>query len=197
PSALPYGQLESLRSKITQMIDSIQTLQRTVEGPSGSGYPYMPAWPDILSKYTMLLSQSHNLSMSLVNSYAIRANGGGGGGTGTSGSQNPYERLALHPSVVMSDAQLDNEVIPLLRNQQTTDVLKLENETVRHLAEHMATRGSLGVLEYADVLSECELIRAEHDERIERAVNAVVRLRNEKYEWKVRVAVEQEEPEDL
>ncbi|KAI0083879.1 hypothetical protein BDY19DRAFT_875440, partial [Irpex rosettiformis] len=213
---LPVGQLESLRSKINQMIDSIQTLQRTVEG---NGYPVMPAWPDILSKYTMLLSQSHNLSMSLVNTYAamaaIRANGAGGV---PQPPANPYERLALHPSMVMTDAQLDNEVIPLLRNQQTTEVLKLENETVRHLAEHMTTRGSLGVLgvssqnssapaaprqdygrkvEYGDVLAECEQIRAEHDERIERAINAVVRLRNEKYEWKVRVAVEQEEPEEL
>ena len=216
---LPIGQLESLRSKINQMIDSIQTLQRTVEG---NGYPAMPAWPDILSKYTMLLSQSHNLSMSLVNTYAtmaaIRANGTGGAPHAP--PANPYEKLALHPSVVMTDAQLDNELIPLLRNQQTTEVLKLENETVRHLAEHMRTRGSLGVLgvspshnsnvpaaprqdfggrkvEYGDVLAECEQIRAEHDERIERAINAVVRLRNEKYEWKVRVAVEQEEPEDL
>lgn len=213
PSSLPVGQLESLRSKINQMIESIQTLQRTVEG---GGYNAMPAWPDILSKYTMLLSQSHNLSMSLVNTYAaIRANGQG---PSHAPPPNPYERLALHPSMVMSDAQLDNEVIPLLRNQQTTDVLKLENETVRHLAEHMVTRGSLGVLamppqgsgpqramdmdagrkaEYSDVLAECEQIKMEHDERIERAINAVVRLRSEKYEWKVRVEVEQEEPEEL
>jgi hypothetical protein len=212
---LPFGQLESLRSKINQMIDSIQTLQRTVEA---GGYNTMPAWPDILSKYTMLLSQSHNLSMSLVGAYsamaAVKANGAGPAHAPT----NPYERLALHPSVIMNDAQFDNELIPLLRNQQTTEVLKLENETVRHLAEHMVTRGSLGVLavpaqsstaprppgmdlgkrvEYTDVLSECERIKLEHDERIERAVSAVVRLRSEKYEWKVRVEVEQEEPEEL
>lgn len=200
------------------MVDSIQTLQRTVEG---GGYNVMPAWPDILSKYTMLLSQSHNLSMSLVGTYAAMAANKTNGAGPSHAPANPYERLALHPSMVMSDGQLDNEVIPLLRNQQTTDVLKLENETVRHLAEHMATRGSLGVLtlppqgsttpappssmnmdagrkfEYADVLAECEQIRMEHDERIERAVNAVLRLRSEKYEWKVRVEVEQEEPEEL
>ncbi|KAI0691129.1 hypothetical protein BC835DRAFT_1279787 [Cytidiella melzeri] len=216
--SLPVGQLESLRSKINQMIDSIQTLQRTVEA---GGYNAMPAWPDILSKYTMLLSQSHNLSMSLVGTYAAVATSKANGVGPSHPPTNPYERLALHPSVVMTDAQLDNELIPLLRNQQTTDVLKLENETVRHLAEHMATRGSLGVLavppqssvtpaalrpsdmgtdkkiEYTDVLAECEQIRMEHDERIERAINAVVRLRNEKYEWKVRVEVEQEEPEEL
>lgn len=180
----------------------------------------MPAWPDILSKYTILLSQSHNLSMSLVASSAApnanRANGHGGSHTPV----NPYERLALHPSVPMTDAQLDNDLIPLLRNQQTTDVLKIENDTVRHLAEHMSTRGSLGVLgitstsssnpppvprsrfgtqdkkpEYADVLRECEQIRLEHDERVERAVRAVTLLR-EKFDWKARVEVENAEPED-
>ncbi|KAI0339242.1 hypothetical protein BDW22DRAFT_1361727 [Trametopsis cervina] len=217
-SSLPVGHLESLRSKINQMIDSIQALQWTVEA---GGQSAMPAWPDILSKYTMLLSQSHNLSMSLVGTFgalsAARTNGAGSSHT----PSNPYERLALHPSVPMTDAQLDNEVMPLLRNQQTTDVLNLENETVRHLAQRMASRGSLGVpttasqrapgalasrpsdietervAHWAKVMAECEQIKVEHDERIERAVNAVIRLRSEKYDWKLRVEVEQEEPEEL
>ena len=120
---------------------------------------------------------------------------------------NPYEKIALHPRVALTDAQLDGELIPLLRNQQTTDVLRTENETVRHLAEHMETKGSLGVLghasrpggkhpEYEDVLRECEQIRVEHDQRVERAARAVMLLRD-KYDWKARVAVDQEEPEEL
>ena len=157
----------------------------------------MPAWPDILSKYNILLSQSHNLSMSLLAAHQAS--------TATLG--NPYEKIALHPRVPLTDAQLDNELIPLLRNQQTTDVLRSENETVRHLAEHMETKGSLGVLghaprpggkhpEYEDVLRECEQIRVEHDLRVERATRAVTMLR-EKYDWKARVEVDQEEPEEL
>ena len=191
---LPVGQLESLRFKANQIIESIQLLQRTVEM---GGQNVMPAWPDILSKYNILLSQSHNLSMSLLGAHQAS--------TATLG--NPYEKIALHPRVPLTDAQLDNELIPLLRNQQTTDVLRYENETVRHLAEHMETKGSLGVLghaprpggkhpEYEDVLRECEQIRAEHDARVERATRAVTMLR-EKYDWKARVAVEQEEPEEL
>lgn len=219
PAALPVAQLESLRSKINSMVESIQTLQWTIEQ---GGQNVMPTWPDVLSKYTILLSQSHNLSMSLVGpagGSAARANGHGSGQANA--PTNPYERLALHPSVPMGDAQLDNEVIPLLRNQQTTDVLRLENDTVRHLAAHMATRGSLGVLgmtsasppgpsaasrtrfgvqekkpEYADVLRECDQIRLEHDERVERAVRAVTLLR-EKYDWKVRMEVQDEEPEEF
>ncbi|KZT06685.1 uncharacterized protein LAESUDRAFT_148257 [Laetiporus sulphureus 93-53] len=202
PSTLPIAQLESLKFKANQIIESIQLLQRTVEL---GGQNAMLAWPDILSKYNILLSQSHNLSNSLLgttqSSASIHATSAG----------SPFERLALHPSIPMSDSQLDNELIPLLRNQQTTDVLKLENEIVRHLSEYMVTKGSLGVLtqtgqpgmysqgnrtEYEDVLRECEEIRAEHDSRVDRAVRAVAMLR-EKYDWKVRVAVDQEEPEEL
>ncbi|KAI0635374.1 hypothetical protein C8Q77DRAFT_1156672 [Trametes polyzona] len=193
--ALPVSQLESLKFKANQIIESITLLQRTIEM---GGQPVMPAWPDILSKYNILLSQSHNLSMSLLAAHQT-------GGTTAQG--NPFEKIALHPRVPLTDAQLDNELIPLLRNQQTTDVLRFENETVRHLAEHMETKGSLGVLghaprpggkhvEYDDVLRECEQIRVEHDQRVERATRAVTLLR-EKYDWKARVAVEQEEPEEL
>ncbi|PFH47570.1 hypothetical protein AMATHDRAFT_67546 [Amanita thiersii Skay4041] len=131
---------------------------------------------------------------------------------------NPYERIALHPSDALSDVQLDTEVIPLLRNQQTTDVLRMEHETVRRLAEYMTTRGSIGVLgppppalhrangfgftsapkkpEYEDVLAECEDIRMAHDKRAERGVRAVLMLRD-RYDWKQRVQVEVEEPEEL
>lgn len=217
PSQLPVAQLESLRSKINQMIESIQLLQRTIEV---GGQNAMPAWPDILSKYTILLSQSHNLSMSLVGTFANSAVAARSNGTGAGQAppSNPYEKLALHPIMPMSDALLDSEIIPLLRNQQTTEVLRAENETVRHLAEHMRTRGSLGVLapvptapgpgrrgmggdagkktEYEDVLRECEQIKLEHDERVDRAVRAVTLLR-EKYDWKARVEVDQEEPEEL
>ncbi len=191
---LPVGQLESLRFKANQIIESIQLLQRTIEMGRQN---VMPAWPDILSKYNILLSQSHNLTISLLAAHQAS--------TATLG--NPYEKIALHPRVPLTDAQLDNELIPLLRNQQTTDVLRYENETVRHLAEHMETKGSLGVLghasrpggrhpEYDDVLRECEQIRAEHDARVERATRAVTMLRD-KYDWKARVEVEQEEPEEL
>lgn len=143
PPVLPIAQLESLRFKANQIIESIQMLQRTLEA---GGHSAMPAWPDVLSKYNILLSQSHNFSTALLapagtTAAASRVNGTGGGP-----APNMYEKIALHPSTSMSDTQLDNELIPLLRNQQTTDVLRLENETVRRLSEHMVTRGSVGVL---------------------------------------------------
>jgi hypothetical protein len=211
-SSLPISQLESLRFKANQIIDSIQALQRTIEA---GHQPAMPAWPDILSKYNLLLSQTHSFSTGLMGIPSLQVSG--------SGRVNPFEKIALHPNVAMSDTQLDGEVIPLLRNQQTLDVLKMENETVRRLAEHMVTKGSIGVLngvnaprdktasgygyangigagkkqvEYEDVLAECEEIRSAHDRRVERAVRAVTMLRD-KFEWKQRVEVEVEEPEEL
>lgn len=206
-SPLPISQLESLKFKANQIIDSIQGLQRTIEA---GHQPAMPAWPDILSKYNLLLSQTHSFSTSLMGNPSLQAAAGG--------RVNPFEKIALHPNVGMTEAQLDGEVIPLLRNQQTLDVLRMENETVRRLSEHMITKGSVGVLnsegppktvsgyngmgsgkkkvEYEDVLVECDEIRSAHDRRVERAVRAVTMLRD-KFEWKQRVEVEVEEPEEL
>jgi len=78
----------------------------------------------------------------------------------------------------------------------------MENETVRRMSEHTHTGGSLGIVagaskaSHEDVIRECDQIKLEHDDRVDRAVKAVTMLR-EKYDWKVRVMVEQEEPEEL
>ena len=226
---LPLSQLDSLKFKANQIIESIVSLQRTIDG---GGLPAIPPWPDILSKYNIILSQTHNFSNTLLAQHLTVGQGSSissastsGPGIGTSRT-NAFERIALHPCVSLSDAQLDNDVIPLLRNQQTTDVLRLENDSVRRLADRMTTRGSLGVLgapttttssvgasvrplhdptptttqrgkvEYDDVLRECAQIRDEHDKRVERAVRAVAMLRD-KFDWKQRVEVEVEEPEEL
>ncbi|PIL27071.1 hypothetical protein GSI_10210 [Ganoderma sinense ZZ0214-1] len=200
---LPVAQLESLRFKANQIIESIDLLQRTLDM---GGQHAMPAWPDILSKYNILLSQSHNLSMSLLAAHQSQSQSAASSSTAR---ENPFEKIAVHTRLGLTDVQLDNELMPLLRNNQTTEVLHAESDTVRHLAEHMETKGSLGVLghvpasraggrhpEYEDVLQECAQIRAEHDERVARATRAVMLLRD-KYDWKARVEVEQEEPEEL
>ncbi|KAF9223179.1 hypothetical protein BS17DRAFT_157403 [Gyrodon lividus] len=205
--SLPVSQLESLRFKANQIIESIQTLQRTIEV---GGQNVMPAWPDILSKYNVILSQTHSFYTSLISppsathSYQSQPQ-----------TKSPYEDIALHPSIGMTDLQLDNDLIPLLRNQQTTDVLRMENATVRRLAECMVTRGAIATnglegqkhtsgfgpstkqkVTHEDVLRECAEIREAHDHRVDRAVRAVLMLRD-KFEWKQRVEVEEPEPEEL
>lgn len=201
--SLPIAQLELLKFKANQIIESIQTLQRTIDV---GGQNAMPAWPDILSKYNVILSQTHSFSQSLSSPQVQSQIGQAQARLGSS----VYEKIALHPSIGMTDAQLDNDLIPLLRNQQTTDVLNMETATVRRLAECMVTRGAIatnsvqtnhplatsGRVTHEDVLHECEEIRNAHDHRVERAVRAVMMLRD-KFEWKQRVEVEVEEPEEL
>ncbi|KAH0828655.1 hypothetical protein J3R83DRAFT_3017 [Lanmaoa asiatica] len=169
----------------------------------------MPAWPDILSKYNVILSQTHSFYSSLSSPPSAQQS--------QPLTKSPYENIALHPSVAMTDHQLDNDLIPLLRNQQTTDVLSMENATVRRLAECMVTRGAIATsslegqntqptfgfgtglrqrVTYEDVLRECAEIRDAHDHRVERAVRAVLMLRD-KFDWKQRVEVEEPEPEEL
>lgn len=212
PLVLPVAQLESLKFKATQLHESILALQYIIEyGSAGA----MPSWPDILSKYNVLLSQSLNLSVGLVGAGANPSSDTiGEVGVGPVGNQ--FSRIALHPSRPFTDTALDNDLIPLLRNQQTTEVLRLENETVRRLGERMQTRGMAGVLgmpsslhmprttldrekekpTYSQVISELTDIRNAHDARVDRAIRAVTMLRD-KYDWKARVEVEVEEPEEL
>ncbi|KAG2038075.1 hypothetical protein BDR03DRAFT_955696 [Suillus americanus] len=201
--SLPIAQLELLKFKANQIIESIQTLQRTIDV---GGQNAMPAWPDILSKYNVILSQTHSFSQSLSSPQAQSQIGQAQARLGFS----VYEKIALHPSIGMTEAQLENDLIPLLRNQQTTDVLNMETATVRRLADCMTTRGAIatnsvqtnhppatsGRVTHEDVLHECEEIRSAHDHRVERAVRAVMMLRD-KFEWKQRVEVEVEEPEEL
>ncbi|KII89678.1 hypothetical protein PLICRDRAFT_137902 [Plicaturopsis crispa FD-325 SS-3] len=170
PTQLPLAQLESLKFKAGQIYDSIQTLKHTLDS---QGQPYMPAWPDILSKYNILLSQSHNFASSLSSA---------------------FERIALHPNVALTDAQLD-DVIQLLRNQQTNEILKVESATVRRLQEHIAPPSTTTNPAHAN-LESLEHVKSAHDARVERAVRAVTMLR-ERYEWRQRVEVEVEEPEEV
>ena len=189
---LPIAQLESTRFKATQIMESIVALQRTIEC---GGQNAMPPWPDILAKYNVLLSQTQNLSISLLSVPTSSQ------GSLDQPSSKPFAKLALHPSSVPPEPQLENDLIPLLRNQQTTDVLRFENDIVRRLSERLPTASMqkerpAAMETYSAVLGACNDIKAEHDARCDRAMRAVAMLR-EKYDWKARVAVENEEPEEF
>jgi hypothetical protein len=208
---VPKAPLESLRFKLTQTIDSIQALHAVIQWGNTNT---MPPWPEIMSKYTLLLSQSHSLMSSLA--------GLTGGGTATADGRSVFGTLALHLKEPMSEMQMDAEIANLIRNAQTLDVRTQETKTVRGIASHMNTRGALGLMppggpppnfppnsEYADtdgrrgrkpteeeVIRECEEMRMQHDARAERAIRAVAMLR-EKFDLKARLQVDQEEPEEL
>jgi len=158
--------LDSIKFRLTQLIDSIQTLAWQLEA-----FHPPPPWPDLLAKYAVVMAQTHNLSRALASSASLAS-------------------TALHPRAPLPDASLDGTLIPLLRNQQTTDVLRAESASVRRLnaalklpAEDPPPQAVL------DAVSEAV---AAHDARAERAQRAVAMLR-EKYDWRVRVAVDPDE----
>jgi hypothetical protein len=204
---LPVGQLDSTKFKISQIMESILALSATIEC---GGQNVMPAWPDILAKYNVLLSQTHNLSLSLASTLSLHASQQQQGqlvGESTANapvaSTRPFSKLALHPTTGVPDVQFDNELIPLLRNQQTIEVLREESATVRRLQERLPPsvvtqqkeRPNAPETHHA-VIDACDSIRREHDSRCDRAMRAVALLR-ERYDWKARLAVEMEEPEEF
>ena len=168
--------LESIKIRVTQLIDSIQTLAWQLDALHPP-----PPWPDLLAKYAVVMAQTHNLSRALASSTAL---------AGT----------ALHPRAPLPDASLDGALIPLLRNQQTTDVLRAESASVRRLGAALklpATATDEGAGAGAEappnvVLAAVSEVVLAHDARAERAQRAVAMLR-EKYDWRVRVAVEPDE----
>ena len=92
PAPLPIAQLESLKLKASQIIESINHLAWTIKNGDLAA---MPSWPDILSEYNILLSQTLNFSTALLQTQSIRANYIGGPTT----QLNIYERIAIHPLV--------------------------------------------------------------------------------------------------
>ncbi|KAL1730860.1 hypothetical protein EV714DRAFT_249646 [Schizophyllum commune] len=205
-SALPLSQLEGLRHRAEQIIESIQVLGGAIElGNAPAMYP----WPDLLARYNLLLSQTLNFSNSLA---AAVPQPPGQRPVDPSERERIFEKLALHPKKALDDAQFQTVVAPLIRHNQTYDILRKESATVAGLCEHLETRGSVGVLggptggqaptrkpTYSDVLAECADIRDAHERRVERGRLVVAQIleKTDRYEWKERVAVEEEEPEEL
>ncbi|KAI0292746.1 hypothetical protein BC826DRAFT_1097815 [Russula brevipes] len=157
--------LESIKIRVTQLIDSIQTLAWQLEA-----FHPPPPWPELLAKYAVVMAQTHNLSRALASSGALAS-------------------TALHPRAPLPDAALDGHLIPLLRNQQTTDVLRAESASVRRLSA--ALKLPEDPPPHAVLAAVAEVV-AGHDARADRAQRAVAMLR-EKYDWRVRVAVDPDE----
>ena len=181
---LPVAQLESLKYRATQIMESIATLQFLVEA---NGQPAMPSWPDILARYNLLLSQTHSLSVSLLSALVVHQHHLG---VAPPQNSNPFQKLVLYPGVAVPEQQLDNLLAPLLRNQPTVQVLRAEDQSVRRVASVLKS-GAQTMSTTEQVVQECAEIRKAHDARVERAAKAVALLR-ERYEWRVRVESEPE-----
>jgi hypothetical protein len=133
--ALSSSQLESLRFKAQQIIDSLESLSRTVEANNAN---YLPPWPEILSKYNILLSQTHSFAASLTTPQPRHQSA-----LAQAPPRNPVADTSLVPNSVLPADKFNNEVLPYLRVHQTFTVMDEENATVKRLSEHMNTRGAL------------------------------------------------------
>jgi hypothetical protein len=184
---LPIAQLESLKLRATQIMESITTLQFLID----NGVPAMPPWPDILARYNILLGQIHALFSFLSPPVPPTQ-------SGQQETTSIYQKLALHPKNSLPEQQLDQALAPLLRNQPTVQVLKEEDSTIRRLTAVLKSTTSEGIPIVTgpegcqQVVHECVEIKKEHDARVERAIKAVTLLKD-RYEWKARVEAVNEE----
>jgi len=81
PAVLPLAQLESLKFKLVHTMESIRGLQATVHA---GGQPFMVTWPEILTKYNVILSHTHTLFNSLSNTQTATTASGSTSGAGSS-----------------------------------------------------------------------------------------------------------------
>ncbi|QRV93071.1 hypothetical protein RhiJN_21089 [Ceratobasidium sp. AG-Ba] len=65
-ASLPQAQLEDLRYKIQQIMESINGLMVTLTTPQNTGVGGgLAGWPELMTKYSVLLSKTHSLAASL------------------------------------------------------------------------------------------------------------------------------------
>ncbi|KIM24890.1 hypothetical protein M408DRAFT_228196 [Serendipita vermifera MAFF 305830] len=99
PSSLPLPHLVSLRSKLSQIIDSLNNLTLLIAGNDVNALG-MASWPDILAKYTNLLTQSQSLMTTLSGAHLPQPARRPGEARRERG--NPYEGIVLHPFLLTS-----------------------------------------------------------------------------------------------
>ncbi|KAG9056232.1 hypothetical protein FS842_011331 [Serendipita sp. 407] len=94
-SNLPLTHIVSLRSKLSQIIESLNALTYTIDA---DGRPGMSSWPEILSKYNNLLTQSHTLINTLAGAHIPQPPRRAG--EARRERINPFETIALHPLIM-------------------------------------------------------------------------------------------------
>jgi hypothetical protein len=215
PSTLPITHLVSLRSKLSQIIESLSTLTHLISGddmigagPMGMG---MASWPDILAKYNNLLAQSHTLINTLSGAHLPQPARRPGEARKERG--NPYEGIVLHPFLLPDAAGTVDEAQQgmlenLFRTEPHPEVIKRWDATVRRFVERRKGGGGPGTMdttnaskvvnivvgvdpvrEAQDIVKEMTAVKEGHDARIERAMRVVDELK-ERWDWKMRVGVD-------
>ena len=182
PEPVPLPHVENLKSKISQITDSLNVLAGTIDG---GGMPGMTSWPDILAKYNNLLAQTHSLSESLSGKHIPAPPRKPG--EPPRPRVNQFEMIALHPLISLNELQT-NMTVNLLKTQPLPEVMSRADESIARFAEKRKD----GADDF-DVIKEMQQIREGHDAKVDRALKSVMELKD-KYYWKMRMAFD--EPED-
>ena len=144
--------------------------------------------PEILSKYNVILTQTHSLMLSI--SQATSTNPATG-----RRMKNPLPSLTIHPTQPISEGQVDNTLSSLLRMMRLPQVLDSDKRIVATMSNGGGGGAGGGSTNYSvdppkktdqEIIDTMDAIRKEHDYRVERA-NMAVRMLAEKYNWRRRV----------
>ena len=185
PDPVPLPHVENLKSKISQITDSLNVLASTIDG---GGMPGMTSWPDILAKYNNLLAQTHSLSESLSGKHIPAPPRKPG--EPPRPRVNQFEMIALHPLISLNELQT-NMTVNLLRTQPIPEVMSKADESIARFAEKRKD----GADDF-DVIKEMQQIREGHDAKVDRALKSVMELKD-KYDWKMRMAFDEPEDENM
>ncbi|CAE6443682.1 unnamed protein product [Rhizoctonia solani] len=177
---LPQAQIENLRYKIVQIMESINGLLVTLNTPG----MHLAAWPDLITKYNVLLSKTHTLATSLSTLPTRKGSIG-------------FKHIVPTPFAVGSDPApnptdtLDAMLEALLDGRRSMSVTKTDVGNVARL--RLSSTGGEPVL--PDVmLARLDEVQKAHDARCARGVEAVRQLKD-KYDWKSRLLFDDSESE--
>ncbi|CAE6339604.1 unnamed protein product [Rhizoctonia solani] len=216
-SQLPQAQVENLRYKIIQIMESINGLLVTLN----TGGMQLAAWPDLVNKYNVLLSKTHTLAASLSTPPTRKGAIGfrqivptpfavsgppDAAPTTVSNPVNPTSNPtdASAPVPTGLDPQLDAMLEALLDGRRSMSVTKTDVANVArlHLPETgLGVGGPVGGVVGGSetvppdvMLTRLEEIRKAHDARCARGVEAVRQLKD-KYDWKSRLLFDDSDSE--
>ncbi|KAL5634170.1 hypothetical protein ACGC1H_006114 [Rhizoctonia solani] len=187
---LPQAQIENLRYKIIQIMEGINGLLITMNTPG----MHLAAWPDLITKYNVLLSKTHTLATHLSTPPTRK---------GTIGFRQIVPMpFAVHPSDPSAlatganpgpadalgglDPQLDAMLEALLDGRRSMSVMKTDVGNVARLRLSGNVGGGVGIgmgtsgetVPPDVMLARLDEVQKAHDARCARGVEAVRQLKD-------------------
>ncbi|KAG8935585.1 hypothetical protein FRC02_007513 [Tulasnella sp. 418] len=192
-SALPMGQLRSIKTHLQLVHHRIEDLMLTV---LNQGRMQGTPWPEILNKYNNILQQTalitEQLTMTITGSSFAAAVAAAQNTAWPRPPINQIPNLLLHP-IKPIPQEADHLFGSLLQTMRPPPVLQDDIEVVTKFEKDRERRG-MKDLDSEGILREMEALRADHDAKAERGLRAVQMLK-EKYYWRARPDFRAEEEE--